>query len=563
MKLQESNEEAPSATTSGARFENLGIAPKLLEILSQHKFVTPTPIQEKSIPAALTGTDLMGIAQTGTGKTLAFGIPMIQRLAQSGGKGTGLVVLPTRELALQVNETLKKIGTPIGLKTAILIGGEAIGRQHTALKRSPHIIIATPGRLIDHLDHKTVDLSKTEVLVLDEADRMLDMGFAPQINKILEKVPKGRQTLLFSATMPAAIVKIANTYMRTPLRIEVAPAGSAVSSVTQEIYFLERGQKLPLLSTIVKQYTGSILIFSRTKYGAKKIARDVRAMNVTATEIHSNRSLNQRLEALKGFKLGNYRVLVATDIAARGIDVTGIQLVINYDLPDQAEDYVHRIGRTGRASMTGHAISFATHDQRRDVNMIERLIQKQLPVAKLPESLPHIARTAEPEREERGRGRRESSGRSTNSRPGGRVSSGRTNSRIPESRTGNRSNTGRASSSGFKPSTGYKPRPSSGYVPRTSSAATPTSGGYKPSYKASGYVPRAAGGTTSSSSRPPSKYTPRAAGSSAGRPGAASKGRKRWSDYERGRKPAPASLKKISPNASGFYITRKVNPEDE
>lgn len=541
MKSQEPIEGIPSsnANTSGARFENLGIAPKLLEILSQLKFVTPTPIQEKSIPAALTGTDLMGIAQTGTGKTLAFGIPMIQRLAQSSSKGpnrgTGLVVLPTRELALQVNETLKKIGTPIGLKTAILIGGEAIGRQHTALKRNPHIIIATPGRLIDHLDHKTVDLSKTEVLVLDEADRMLDMGFAPQINKILEKVPKGRQTLLFSATMPAAIVKIANTYMRTPLRIEVAPAGSAVTSVTQEIYFLERGQKLPLLSTIVKQYNGSILVFSRTKFGAKKIARDIRAMGVTATEIHSNRSLNQRLEALKGFKLGNYRVLVATDIAARGIDVTGIQLVINYDLPDQAEDYVHRIGRTGRASMTGHAISFATHDQRRDVNLIERLIQKQLPVAKLPESLPHIARSApdanRPDRPER-------------------------------SDRGGQRGSGQRSSSGYQ---GRNPRSaSSGYQGRSSSA-TPASRGYQGKHGAGSRpssrpasAPSAARSFSSSSARPSRPTDSRRPSS-----GTASKGRRKWSDYERGRKPAPASLKKISPNTSGFYVTRKVNPDDE
>ena len=191
---------------SGGKFENLGIAPKLLDILTSQKFTTPTPIQEQSIPAALSGSDLMGIAQTGTGKTLAFGIPMIQRLAQSSGKGMGLVVLPTRELALQVNETLKKIGTPIGLKTAILIGGEAMGRQLSALKRGPHIIIATPGRLIDHLEHKSVDLSKTSVLVLDEADRMLDMGFAPQINKILERVPRDRQTLLFSATDRKSVV---------------------------------------------------------------------------------------------------------------------------------------------------------------------------------------------------------------------------------------------------------------------------------------------------------------------------------------------------------------------
>lgn len=534
MKSQDATQEpiATAAKVSGARFENLGIAPKLLEILAQQKFVTPTPIQEQSIPAALTGSDLMGIAQTGTGKTLAFGIPMIQRLAQSSsksdGKGTGLVVLPTRELALQVNETLKKIGTPIGLKTAILIGGEAMGRQLTALRRGPHIIIATPGRLIDHLEHKSVDLSKTQVLVLDEADRMLDMGFAPQIKKILERVPKLRQTLLFSATMPNEIVKIANAYMRTPLRIEVAPAGSAVKSVTQEIYFLERGQKLPLLSQIVKQYTGSILIFSRTKHGAKKIARDVRAMKVTASEIHSNRSLNQRLEALKGFKLGTYRVLVATDIAARGIDVTGIQLVLNYDLPAQAEDYVHRIGRTGRASMTGHAISFATHDQRRDVNMIERLIQKQLPVAKLPDSLPHIARSApdanRPDRPERGRAPMRGGHSSSRSpmRGGGR-------SFAPSSRPASRGYEGRHGSGGRT-----LQRPSSNQRPPYSSPSAPNS------------VPsRSAPSRAGDSKRPPSKN------------------RKRWSDYERGRKPAPASLKKISPNTTGFYVTRKVNPEDD
>jgi ATP-dependent RNA helicase RhlE len=586
MKSQDTISGDTATAATGARFENLGIAPKLLEILSQNKFVTPTPIQEQSIPAALKGEDLMGIAQTGTGKTLAFGIPMIQRLAQSSskiaaggqGRGTGLVVLPTRELALQVNETLKKIGTPIGLKTAILIGGEAIGRQLTALKRGPHIIIATPGRLIDHLDHKSVDLSKTEILVLDEADRMLDMGFAPQINKILEKLPKVRQTLLFSATMPSAIVKIANTYMRTPLRIEVAPAGSAVKSVTQEIYFLERGQKLPLLSTIVKQYTGSILVFSRTKYGAKKIARDIRAMGVTASEIHSNRSLNQRLEALKGFKLGNYRVLVATDIAARGIDVTGIQLVLNYDLPDQAEDYVHRIGRTGRASMTGHAISFATHDQRRDVNMIERLIQKQLPVAKLPDSLPHIARSApdanRPDREERSDRGRSSGGRSSGGRPsGGRFDRGRSSSRPSSSY----SSASRPSTSSASASSSSRPASASAAAPRSFSSAnfTSTRAGQAARPASRGYQGRhgAGSGPRTPSSRPTgerSSYSSapnRSSSAAGGRPSAGgrppAKGKRKWSDYERGRKPAPASLKKISPNASGFYITRKVNPEDE
>jgi ATP-dependent RNA helicase RhlE len=371
-------------TAPNVGFDGLGIAPKLLEILDKHKFTQPTPIQQQSIPPAITGKDVMGIAQTGTGKTMAFGIPMIQRLAQSGGKSRGLVVLPTRELAIQVEESLKKIGGPLGLRLAVLIGGESAHKQIKALKLNPHIIIATPGRLVDHLETGKVSLSNVHILVLDEADRMLDMGFAPQLKRILQKVPKERQTMLFSATMPEQIVSIAQSYMSLPLRIEVAPAGSAVKSVTQELFFTNKEDKPHLLKNVLTQYQGSILVFSRTKHGASKIAKIVRGFGEKATEIHSNRSLNQRLEALQGFKLGKYRVLIATDIAARGIDVTGIQLVVNYDLPDNAEDYVHRIGRTGRAGMTGHAISFATNDQKRDVKVIERLIRKTLPVSQTP-----------------------------------------------------------------------------------------------------------------------------------------------------------------------------------
>ena len=363
-------------------FDNLGIAPKLLEILSRHKFEHPTPIQEQSIPPAIAGKDLMGIAQTGTGKTLAFGVPMIQRLAQSRGRMTGLIVLPTRELALQVNEVLKKIGGTLGLRTAILIGGESMGKQLRMLRQQPQIIIATPGRLIDHLGSNAVNLSTVGILVLDEADRMLDMGFAPQIKKILLRVPKKRQTMLFSATMPDEIVAIARSCMSLPLRVEVAPSGTAVKTVTQELFFVDKKDKEHLLRGILSQYNGSILIFSRTKFGAKKIATMVRAMGHTASEIHSNRSLSQRIEALEGFKIGRHRVLVATDIAARGIDVTGIQMVLNYDLPDNPEDYVHRIGRTARAGLSGHAISFATPDQLGDVRSIERLIRKNLPVSK-------------------------------------------------------------------------------------------------------------------------------------------------------------------------------------
>jgi ATP-dependent RNA helicase RhlE len=385
---------------ANSTFDDLGIAPKLLDILRRAKFVTPTPIQKASIPAAIEGKDLMGIAQTGTGKTLAFGIPMIQRLAQSQGKSKGLIILPTRELALQVNDTLKKIGGNVGLKTAILIGGESMHKQLKMLSLNPHIIIATPGRLIDHMDSGRVKLGTVHILVLDEADRMLDMGFAPQIKRILQNVPKERQTMLFSATMPDAIVNIAKSYMSLPLRVEVAPAGTAIELVSQEVFFVHKQDKMTLLQKLLTDYNGSVLIFSRTKHGAKKIAKVVRDMGHKAAEIHSNRSLNQRLEALEGFKIGRYRVLVATDIAARGIDVTGIQLVINYDLPDNAEDYVHRIGRTGRAGATGHAISFATPEQKYDVKTIERLIRMTLPVRQTPgiKDLPPVPRSTEPVR---------------------------------------------------------------------------------------------------------------------------------------------------------------------
>ncbi|MBI5531050.1 MAG: DEAD/DEAH box helicase [Candidatus Doudnabacteria bacterium] len=367
-------------------FSELGIAPKILSILEKLQFQTPTPIQFQSIPHALEGKDIMGIAQTGTGKTLAFGIPMLQRLVTQ--KGRGLIILPTRELAVQVEESLHKLGSPLGLKTAVLIGGENINRQVQQLRKSPHIIIATPGRLIDHLQQHTVRLDAVNILVLDEADRMLDMGFAPQIKKILQTVPAVRQTMLFSATMPAEIINIANSYMKLPVRVEVVPQGTAATNVSQELFFVQKDFKLPLLESLLKEYSGTALVFCRTKFGAKKVARVVSGMGYTSAEIHSNRSLNQRLEALNGFKSGKYRVLVATDIAARGIDVTGIELVINFDLPEQAADYVHRIGRTGRAQMTGHAVSFATPDQKHDVRAIERLIKKQLPVSELPKLEP-------------------------------------------------------------------------------------------------------------------------------------------------------------------------------
>ena len=364
----------------GQSFNGLGIAPDFLKILEHNKFTIPTPIQHQAIAPAMEGKDIVGIAQTGTGKTLAFGLPLLQRLYSGQAAGMGLILLPTRELALQADEMLQKIGRSLGLATAVLIGGEGMGRQIAALRRRPHVIIATPGRLLDHVESKNLKLDTVSIVVLDEADRMLDIGFAPQIRKILALVPKKRQTMLFSATMPAEIVQIASAYMIAPVRVEVAPSGTAAELVDQEIILVQKGARVQLLADLLNEYRGTVLVFSRTKHGARKICQAIREMGHKVAEIHSNRSLGQRKEALGGFKSGQYRILVATDIAARGIDVQGIELVINYDLPDNTQDYVHRIGRTGRAGGAGKAISFATPDQQRDVRAIERLVRKQIPL---------------------------------------------------------------------------------------------------------------------------------------------------------------------------------------
>ncbi len=372
-------------TQSTGSFYELGVAPKILERLDKLKFTIPTAIQHKAIPPGIAGNDVMGIAQTGTGKTLAFAIPIMQRLAQVQGRA--LVLAPTRELAIQINEVFIKVGPTMGMRTAVLIGGEPIRRQMQDLARDPRILIATPGRLIDHMQQHHVHLGDVTILVLDEADRMLDMGFAPQIETIITCVaPKEyRQTMLFSATMPKAIIGIATSYMKLPIQIEVAPSGTAAERVTQELFVVKKEAKNALLAKILAQYKGSVLVFSRTKFGARKILRAIRTMGHRSAEIHSDRSLSERREALEGFKAGKYRVLVATDIASRGIDVTGIELVINYDLPDDAENYVHRIGRTGRAGHQGHAISFATPDQKNDVRAIETVVKTVIPVAQHPE----------------------------------------------------------------------------------------------------------------------------------------------------------------------------------
>lgn len=358
-------------------FRGLGIGEKMLTVLERAGFVTPTPIQSQVIPVGLAGRDVIGIAQTGTGKTLGFGVPMIERIVRDDG--LGLILLPTRELALQVNETIQKIGRPFGMHSAVLIGGDSMGRQIRDLRLRPHIVVATPGRLIDHLKQGTIKLDHVNILVLDEADHMFDIGFAPQIREIIRKVPKERQTMLFSATMPDEIARLAAEHMELPLRIEVARAGSTADTVDQEIIIVSRGSKVALLTKILGESTEQVIVFTRTKHGAKNLTTALRGAGFTAVEIHSNRSLGQRREALDGFKKHKYRVLVATDIAARGIDVKDIGLVVNFDLPEQSDDYVHRIGRTGRAGKAGKAISFATPDQHRDIVDIERLIRREIP----------------------------------------------------------------------------------------------------------------------------------------------------------------------------------------
>jgi len=372
-----------ASSRPGQDFYGLGIAPKILDILERIKFKVPTPIQLKAIPLAIEGKDIIGIAQTGTGKTHAFAIPIVQRLAQR--QGTGLVLAPTRELAIQIDEAFQGIAYSFAMKTACLIGGAPMPPQVQALRKNPRVVIATPGRLLDHMGQWNFIPDEVAILVLDEADRMLDMGFAPQIEKILRFLPRERQTMLFSATIPPEIMEMAAKYMKLPVCVEIAPSGTTAERVTQELFIVRKEAKERLLSKLLMQYHGAVLLFSRTKHGARKITAAIRQMGHRVAEIHSNRSLSQRREALEGFKSGRYKVLVATDIAARGIDVTGIELVINYDLPEDAQNYVHRIGRTARAGHKGHAISFATPDQSHDVRDIEKIIRTTLPVSKHPE----------------------------------------------------------------------------------------------------------------------------------------------------------------------------------
>ena len=367
---------------SNNEFTHMGLAPDMLRVLEKLRFTTPTPIQQQAIPLALEGKDIMGIAQTGTGKTMAFGIPAIQRLAAYGGQS--LILVPTRELAVQVDDALKPFLQAFNMKSAVLIGGLKISGQITDIKKKPALLIATPGRLNDHIYQGTIDLGDVSIVILDEADRMFDMGFEPQVNSILNCVTNKQQTMLFSATMPPEILKLAVKHMEMPLTIEVAPSGTTTDDVTQELFIIKESLKNDAMKMLLERYRGTVLVFTRTKMKASRVTRNIRAMGHKVAEIHSNRSMGQRQQAIEGFRRGRYRILVATDIAARGIDISMIELVVNYDLPDEAENYVHRIGRTGRAGKEGHAVTLATPSQSHTIKQIENLIKMTLPKSQHP-----------------------------------------------------------------------------------------------------------------------------------------------------------------------------------
>lgn len=363
-------------TVSDPTFADLGVAPGLVRQLNEAGIVNPTPIQAAAIPIAVTGRDLIGIAQTGTGKTLAFALPMVTRFKEDD---RGVVLAPTRELAEQIAVGLQKIG----LHPALLIGGAPMGRQISQLRGRCNLIVATPGRLMDHVMQGTVGLGGVSTVVLDEADRMLDMGFAPIIKRLLDLTPETRQTLLFSATMPKEIEELALSHMRNPARVEIAPQGTASELVEQEIAYVGHDDKRGVLEQLLLDEKGPALVFTRTRHGARKLAVIVREMGHHAGELHSDRTLAQRQSAMEGFRTGYHRVLVATDIAARGIDVKSIALIVNWDVPEHAEDYVHRIGRTGRAGQTGRAVTLVLREQAREVRDIEKLLDAQIPISDL------------------------------------------------------------------------------------------------------------------------------------------------------------------------------------
>jgi ATP-dependent RNA helicase RhlE len=369
------------------KFSGLNLIEPLQRALSEQGYVVPTPIQAQSMPHLIAGRDLLGVAQTGTGKTAAFVLPILQSLTKlttgrpKAGKPRALILAPTRELAIQIGDSIQIYGKFLSINTTTIFGGVSQGKQVTALDRGVDIVVATPGRLLDLINQKKLSLNEIQFYVLDEADRMLDMGFIHDVQKITKQVPEQRQTLLFSATMPTAVATLANGLLVNPIRIEVAIQSTTAERIDQRVLFVEKSQKRNLLSHILEDKEISrALVFTRTKHGANRVAKHLEQNSIRSGVIHGNKSQNARQEALKGFKEGKLRILVATDIAARGIDIDSVTHVINFDLPNDPETYVHRIGRTARAGSAGQAISFCDEEEREYLFDIEKIIRKLVDV---------------------------------------------------------------------------------------------------------------------------------------------------------------------------------------
>jgi ATP-dependent RNA helicase RhlE len=420
-------------------FNSLGLSAELLRAVSEQGYSEPTPIQRQAIPVVLKGGDILAGAQTGTGKTAGFTLPMLQRLSTAGsGKRQrvvrALVLTPTRELAAQVSDSVINYSRHLPLSSAVIFGGVSINPQIKALRNGVDILVATPGRLLDHVSQKTIDLSQVEILVLDEADRMLDMGFIRDIRKILALLPKQRQNLLFSATFSDEIKRLADGLLNDPVLIEVARRNTASERVSQVVHPVDRERKRELLSFLIgSENWRQVLVFTRTKHGANRLATQLDKDGITAAAIHGNKSQGARTKALADFKAGKVRVLVATDIAARGLDIDQLPHVVNFELPNVPEDYVHRIGRTGRAGNEGEALSLVCIDEHKHLKDIERLLKREIPSVVIPGFEPDPRIKAEPINQGRGN-------KPSNARRGGRgmPPNPRSGGRPPQQANGNR-----------------------------------------------------------------------------------------------------------------------------
>jgi ATP-dependent RNA helicase RhlE len=370
-------------------FEDLNIIDPVLKALRKEEYSIPTPVQGKAIPLILKRKDVLGSAQTGTGKTAAFAIPIIQHLYHEKKRNAerprtkALVITPTRELAIQIGESFSTYGRYTNIRNTVIFGGVKQGPQEVVLRKGVDVLVATPGRLLDLINQGIITLKHIEYFVLDEADRMLDMGFIHDIKKIIALLPQKRQSLFFSATMPKNIVNLSQSILYKPVKVEVAPQSSTADTIQQKVYYTNKADKKDLLVHILKDESiNQVLLFSRTKHGADKITRNLKKKNINAAAIHGDKAQNQRQKALEGFKAGKTRVLVATDIAARGIDIEKLSYVINYDIPNESETYVHRIGRSGRAGLSGNAISLCEPEENAFIKSIEKLIKKQIHIVK-------------------------------------------------------------------------------------------------------------------------------------------------------------------------------------